>query len=454
MGKRKKSLSYLDDPITVNQKACPDNHVCIRQEPDDDDENMCPEAWSVDSVQKANKLQLNPSNSVSEIGLQLARGIMEAMQKKSNKKSKGDSNRIQLKPTPIQLNMWPQLLNSLQLMSVSEDKMKSKNVIAISQTGSGKTLSYCLPVLASCIHKLLSRDLSGTATSLVHGVVLCPTRELAIQVSSEMKVAMKVANKMIKAADTSNGLDQHGVVRKLFESVAIYGGAEIQSQLTMLGHSQNANIDDEPARQNKALTISATPGRLLDILKQIGEVGRTIFRDVAAIIFDEADRMALNVEMSKQIDEVLEILQTVNGNRFVRCLVSATLPQQSREVIDRWVPCRRVTVKIDSVKVADDQAKKNDRNKESTEGTISNSIESKHKLKANLDLATIPSNLVQTLHVCANHKKPKKLITILKRVYQNGSRSSSNKLCIVFFAQIKTLKLICNLLRKEGEQIT
>ena len=262
---------------------------------------------------------------------------------------------------------------------------------------------------------------------------------------------MKVANKMIKAADTSNGLDQHGVDRKLFESVAVCRGAEIQSQLTMLGHSQNANIDDEPARQNKALTISATPGRLLDILKQIGEVGRTIFRDVAALIFDEADRMALNVDMSKQIDEVLEILQTVNENRFVRCLVSATLPQQSREVIDRWVPCRRVTVKIDSVKVADDQAKKNDRNKESTEGTISNSIESKHKLKANLDLATIPSNLVQTLHVCANHKKPKKLITILKRVYQNGSRSSSNKLCIVFFAQIKTLKLICNLLRKEGE---
>lgn len=37
------------------------------------------------------------------------------------------------------------------------------------------------------------------------------------------------------------------------------------------------------------------------IMKQIGEVGRTIFRDVAAVIFDEADRMALNMEMSKQI---------------------------------------------------------------------------------------------------------------------------------------------------------
>lgn len=141
--------------------------------------------------------------------------------------------------------------------------------------------------------------------------------------------------------------------------------------------------------------------------------------------------------------------------------MSATLPQQSREVIDRWVPCRRVVVKIDSVKVADDQAFKKDSKKDApsidlgikcTEGTSTNISESKDKLKSNLDLATIPSNLVQTLHVCANHKKPKKLITILKRVYQDGSRSSSNKLCIVFFAQIKTLKLICTLLRKEGSK--
>ena len=458
MGKRKKCQPYLDDQITVNQKACTDNSVCIRQEPDDG-ENMGPGAWSVDYVQDGNKLQLNSSNTILEIGLQLARGIMEAMQKKSNKKSKGASNGIQLKPTPIQLNIWPQLLNSLQLMSVnSEDKMKSKNVIAISQTGSGKTLSYCLPVLASCIHKVLSLDLSGKSTS-VHGIVLCPTRELAIQVSSEMKVAMRVANKMIKKVDTLNGLDRYMVVRK-FESIAIYGGVEIQSQFNTLGFSHDPNIDDDPGRQNKALTISATPGRFLDILKQIGEVGRTIFRDVAAVIFDEADRMALNMEMSKQIDEVLEILQTTNENTFVRCLVSATLPQQSREVIDRWVPCRRVVVKIDSVKVADNQAFRKDSKKdapsidlgiECTEGTSTNISESKDKLKSNLDLATIPSNLVQTLHVCANHKKPKKLITILKRVYQDGSRSSSNKLCIVFFAQIKTLKLICNLLRKEGE---
>lgn len=60
-------------------------------------------------------------------------------------------------------------------------------------------------------------------------------------------------------------------------------------------------------------------------------------------------------------------------------------------------------------------------------------------------------------HLCANHKKPKKLILTLSRLYKNpaniksnGRFTANNRLCIVFFAQIKTLKYTCKLLQKEG----
>ena len=55
--------------------------------------------------------------------------------------------------------------------------------------------------------------------------------------------------------------------------------------------------------------------------------------------------------------------------------------------------------------------------------------------------------------MCASHKKPKKLISTLERIYKrkaNSDRFSNNQLCIVFFAQIKTLKFMQKLLLKEG----
>jgi ATP-dependent RNA helicase DDX5/DBP2 len=80
----------------------------------------------------------------------------------------------------------------------------------------------------------------------------------------------------------------------------------------------------------------------------------------------------------------------------------------------------------------------------------------KRNSEQNLDLSSIPSNIVQTLHVCSNHKKPKKLIITLQRIYKKqnevkvGRFTVNNWLSIVFFAQIKTLKYVSKLLIKEG----
>lgn len=379
------------------------------------------------------------------------------MQKKGNKK-KDSTSQIWLKPSPIQLNMWPILLNSLMSTSVSNQSMC--NVIGIAQTGSGKTLSYALPVVARCVHRLISTKQTAweQTNSSVHGLVLCPTRELAIQVSSEMNMVMKVANKMLKSSDA---LEKDTKLR--VEAIPVYGGVDIQAQMKSLGLSHE---ESKETQYNKSLVVAATPGRLLDILKQLREQTKPvppIFSDLQIIVYNEADWMALNVEMATQLDEILAILGEQKGG-VVSCLVSATLPCKTKEIIDRWVPCRRVVIKIDSVNVG---KKVVDREPKHTEHTKSEEVPDKSTDKqpaaakgehlANLNLATIPSNLVQTLHVCAAHKKPKKLLATLQKIYKakcmQEQRLNSNRLCIVFFAQIKTLKFISKLLVKEGELV-
>ena len=437
------------DKTSTHSTSSSEKQVVVCLEPDDGTLSI-PSAWQVDVLRKSTKNELSTSITMTEIGVQLAKGTFETMQKKLNKKHKKcTTSKVEINPSPIQLNMWPLLLNSLhQLFSCDETNLEGSpaNVVGIAQTGSGKTLAYCLPLVAACVHNLIFSTCPHRVKSSVHGVVICPTRELAIQVSNETKTAMKVANKMLKVA----GYDTLRV-----ESLAIYGGVDIQSQMASLGILSDANSNVDEVIKQKSVVIAATPGRLLDILKQLHEKDGNnqcseIFGDISMIIFDEADRMALNKEMSDQIGEALDLL---DSNDFVRCLVSATLPQKAKDMIDKWLPPPRVVLKIGSVNVGEKESDKSMNVAQTTDSRTDPVPKQSHKLPANLDLATIPSNLVQTLHVCANHKKPKKLITTLKRIYQTGSRTDSNKLCIVFFAQIKTLKFICTLLRKEGEDL-
>ena len=91
--------------------------------------------------------------------------------------------------------------------------------------------------------------------------------------------------------------------------------------------------------------------------------------------------------------------------------------------------------------------------KEDQEGEQANSSTSKHQ--GPLDMSTIPAHIVQTLHVCATHKKPKKLCHTIKKIRtdeQEGGNKRRKGLIIVFFARIKTLQYIHQLLLKEGIQ--
>jgi superfamily II DNA/RNA helicase len=65
-----------------------------------------------------------------------------------------------------------------------------------------------------------------------------------------------------------------------------------------------------------------------------------------------------------------------------------------------------------------------------------------------MNFSGIPAHVSQILHVCAAHKKPRKLVTTLQKIRKDEGRQKG--LCLVFFARIKTLQYIHNLLNQEG----
>ncbi|MCX5783184.1 MAG: DEAD/DEAH box helicase, partial [Elusimicrobia bacterium] len=151
-----------------------------------------------------------------------------------------------------------------------------KDLVGIAQTGTGKTIAFAIPMIQS---------LAGKPG---RGLVLVPTRELAIQVNS---VFLKFAPLM-----------------NLKTSVLI-GGEPIKRQITDL-------------RRNPHIII-ATPGRLIDHLSQ-----RTVkLNDVRVLVLDEADRM-LDMGFAPQIEKVLAVLPAQRQTM----LFSATMPDEIMKI--------------------------------------------------------------------------------------------------------------------------
>ena len=174
-------------------------------------------------------------------------------------------------PFPIQAQAIGPLLNG-------------QDLIGQAQTGSGKTLAYALPMLQHIDPRLRS----------VQGLVLVPTRELAVQVAGEFE-----------------RLARHLPSR----TVAVYGGASMRAQI-------------EHFRHNYARIVVATPGRLLDHLKR-----RTVdLHSARFVVIDEADRM---LDMGF-IDDVKSILENVPRGRQT-ALFSATMPSEVVKLSQRYL---------------------------------------------------------------------------------------------------------------------
>jgi len=173
-------------------------------------------------------------------------------------------------PSPIQARTIPLAL-------------QGDDLIGLSQTGSGKTAAFALPLLARLkIEKKAPQAL-----------VVCPTRELAVQVCEEI---FRLGSKL-------------GGLRAL----PVYGGAPIDRQLK--GLKKGAQI------------IVGTPGRLLDHIKR----GSFEPRGIQAVVLDEADRM-LDMGFQEEMEELLSALPKQRQTLFF----SATMNRRVHQLIEEF----------------------------------------------------------------------------------------------------------------------
>ncbi|MCE9600416.1 MAG: DEAD/DEAH box helicase [Spirochaetia bacterium] len=166
-------------------------------------------------------------------------------------------------PSPIQSETIPLIL-------------AGRDVIAQAQTGTGKTAAFGLP--------LMSGLLPSDKTQIL---VITPTRELALQVSQELRTLGKHAGAKV---------------------ASVYGGASARDQIQSL--------------KNGANIVSGTPGRLLDLMSS-----RRMKIEPGAVVLDEADRM-LDMGFLEDIEQIFEMLPAERQT----LLFSATLPDRIQKL--------------------------------------------------------------------------------------------------------------------------
>jgi len=175
-------------------------------------------------------------------------------------------------PMPVQAKVIPHLLK------------EDNDVVALAQTGTGKTAAFGLPVLQRIDASLREPQ----------AVILSPTRELCLQIAGDL-------------ADFSKYLPE-------VEVLPVYGGSSIESQIRSL--------------RKGVQVIVATPGRLLDLIKR----GVAHLENVHTVILDEADEM-LNMGF---LDSINEVLSHVPEQRKM-LMFSATMPPEIDKIAKTYM---------------------------------------------------------------------------------------------------------------------
>jgi len=175
-------------------------------------------------------------------------------------------------PTPIQEQAIPYLLE------------KQGDLIGLASTGTGKTAAFGLPML----------NLIDVESKIVQGLVLCPTRELCIQITNDLE----------KYSENLRGAN----------IVPVYGGADIVKQIKQI--------------QYGAQIVVATPGRLIDLIER----KKVRLQDVKYVVLDEADEM-LNMGFKEDIDQILQ--QTPDEKSV--WLFSATMPKEVANIAKNYM---------------------------------------------------------------------------------------------------------------------
>ena len=175
-------------------------------------------------------------------------------------------------PMPVQEEVIPYLLGN------------GNDVIALAQTGTGKTAAYGIPLLQR----------TDPAVRETQAIVLSPTRELCLQIADD--------------------LNEFGKYIEGMHILPVYGGASIETQIRSLRHGVQI--------------IVATPGRLIDLMKR----GVAKLDKVNNVVLDEADEM-LNMGFSESIDEILEGIPTDRNT----LLFSATMSKEIEKIAKTYL---------------------------------------------------------------------------------------------------------------------
>lgn len=174
-------------------------------------------------------------------------------------------------PTPIQEKAIPQVLDS------------NRDLIALAQTGTGKTAAFSLPVLEQLNDK--SND--------IQCIVLCPTRELCLQITNDIHTFAKFMN---------------------LKTVAVYGGASIETQIRAI--------------KRGCQIIIGTPGRTVDLINR-----RVLkLQNINYVVLDEADEM---LTMGFQDD--LETILAETPEQKQTLLFSATMPTGIKGITKKYM---------------------------------------------------------------------------------------------------------------------
>lgn len=177
-----------------------------------------------------------------------------------------------VEPTPIQAQAIPHLINSHQ------------DLIASAQTGTGKTAAFGLPT----IHHI---EIDNRVTQ---ALVLCPTRELCLQITKDLKSYSK---------------NEKGLA-----VVAVYGGSSIEAQIKAL--------------KKGAQIVVATPGRAVDLLNR----KRLKLDQVERLILDEADEM-----LSMGFKDDLDLLFNATSPSRQILLFSATMSRRIKQITKAYM---------------------------------------------------------------------------------------------------------------------
>ncbi len=194
------------------------------------------------------------------------------------------------KPTGIQIQAIPYILH------------EDRDLIAVAQTGTGKTAAFCLPILQSI----------DPESAKIQALVLVPTRELGQQVAREFFLFSRYLPRVF--------------------AEAVYGGAPIDDQIQKLKRATHV--------------VVATPGRLIDLLNR----GALSLDDLKYLVLDEADEM-INMGFKAEIDEILKSCKTA----ITKLLFTATMPKDVKLLIEEYLVADASEIRINKEELVNEK---------------------------------------------------------------------------------------------------